>query len=62
VLPTAETPAVAEADDSERDDELQRLQRLLGMTQSSAEPEDAAGDDDSDGESSDDADTEEKDD
>jgi DNA-directed RNA polymerase subunit K/omega len=33
VLPTTETPAVAAPVDVERDDELARLQRLLGMTQ-----------------------------
>jgi len=33
VLPTKETPAVAAPVDGERDDELARLQRLLGMTQ-----------------------------
>ena len=37
VLPTAETPAVAVVQDPERDDELARLQRLLGMTQQVAE-------------------------
>jgi len=37
VLPTAETPAVAVVEDPERDDELARLQRLLGMTQQVAE-------------------------
>jgi len=33
VLPTAEIPASVVAGDVERDDELARLQRLLGMTQ-----------------------------
>jgi len=43
VLPTAETPAEAVVVDGERDDELARLQRLLGMTQQTAvEPEAAA--------------------
>ena len=32
VLPTSELPAVVPDADSERDDELARLQRLLGMT------------------------------
>ena len=32
VLPTAEVPAAVPAADPERDDELARLQRLLGMT------------------------------
>ena len=32
VLPTAEVPAAKPAADPERDDELARLQRLLGMT------------------------------
>ncbi len=36
VLPTAETPAVAEVVDEERDDELARLQRLLGIAQGAA--------------------------
>jgi DNA-directed RNA polymerase subunit K/omega len=36
VLPTGETPAVAEAGDEERDDELERLQRLLGMSKGAA--------------------------
>ena len=37
VLPTTKTPAVAAPVDVERDDELARLQRLLGMTQQVAE-------------------------
>jgi DNA-directed RNA polymerase subunit K/omega len=36
VLPTGDTPAVAEAGDEERDDELERLQRLLGMSKGAA--------------------------
>ena len=46
VLPTGETPAVAEAEAGEKDDELDRLQRLLGMAKQSAEDdaEDAAED------------------
>jgi len=44
VLPTAETPAVAVAGGEERDDELARLQRLLGMTQQAAEIQPAADD------------------
>ncbi len=36
VLPTAETPAVAKVVDVERDDELARLQRLLGIAQGAA--------------------------
>ena len=44
VLPTAETPAVAEAVDDEKDDELARLQRLLGIAQgASAEGDAEAG-------------------
>jgi DNA-directed RNA polymerase subunit K/omega len=39
VLPTAEPPAAVEPGDEERDDELARLQRLLGMTQQVAEIE-----------------------
>jgi DNA-directed RNA polymerase subunit K/omega len=39
VLPTAEPAAAAEPGDEERDDELARLQRLLGMTQQVAEIE-----------------------
>jgi DNA-directed RNA polymerase subunit omega len=54
VLPTAETPAVAEADDTERDDELERLQRLLGMTKAGAAADDDESDDESDDEDSDD--------
>lgn len=46
VLPTGETPAVEDADDAERDDELERLQRLLGMTKAAAE--DAGEDEDED--------------
>jgi DNA-directed RNA polymerase subunit K/omega len=40
VLPTADTPAVAEAGDEERDDELERLQRLLGMSKGAADDDD----------------------
>jgi hypothetical protein len=43
-LPTAETPAAAVVEDGERDDELARLQRLLGMTQQAAEVEPEAAD------------------
>jgi DNA-directed RNA polymerase subunit K/omega len=46
VLPTTEAPVDAVAGDDERDDELARLQRLLGMTQQAddkpAEPDDPA--------------------
>lgn len=51
VLPTGDTPAVAEAEDVERDDELERLQRLLGMRPTAAA--DDAEDDTDDDESSD---------
>jgi len=45
VLPTAEAPVVkAAAGDEERDDELARLQRLLGMTQQAAEAQSEAKD------------------
>jgi DNA-directed RNA polymerase subunit K/omega len=45
VLPTAEAPVVkAAAGDEERDDELARLQRLLGMTQQAAEAQSVAKD------------------
>ena len=59
VLPTAETPAVVEAVNDEKDDELARLQKLLGIAQGAApevgaeadtpvdEPK-SKGDDDSD--------------
>jgi len=40
VLPTAEPAGAVEPDDEERDDELARLQRLLGMTRQAAEGED----------------------
>jgi len=46
VLPTAETPAEVEVEDVERDDELARLQRLLGMTQHASEVEAEAADED----------------
>jgi len=39
VLPTAEPPAGAVVEDVEQDDELARLQRLLGMTRQAAEEE-----------------------
>jgi DNA-directed RNA polymerase subunit K/omega len=61
VLPTADVAIVAEEDD-DRDDELVRLQRLLGMTRSAApavgdsddddEDDDAAKDESDDGEES----------
>jgi hypothetical protein len=57
VLPTGETPAVAEAEDAERDDELERLQRLLGMTKAAATAAGAA-DGDSEEEADDSADAE----
>jgi len=44
VLPTAEVPPVAVVEDIERDDELARLQRLLGMTQQVAEDKSEADD------------------
>jgi DNA-directed RNA polymerase subunit K/omega len=45
VLPTAEAPVVeAAAGNEERDDELARLQRLLGMTQQAAEAQAEAKD------------------
>ncbi len=44
VLPTTEAPAEVAAGDEERDDELARLQRLLGMTQQAAEDQPAEGD------------------
>jgi DNA-directed RNA polymerase subunit K/omega len=44
VLPTSEAPVEVAAGDDERDDELARLQRLLGMTQQAAEEEPAEGD------------------
>jgi DNA-directed RNA polymerase subunit K/omega len=50
VLPTAEA-AIAEGDDEERDDELARLQRLLGMTRTAG----AAAEDSDDAEGGDEA-------
>ena len=50
VLPTAEV-AIAEGDDDEKDDELARLQRLLGMTRTAG----AAAEDSDDAEDGDDA-------
>lgn len=41
VLPTGETPAVVEVEDVEKDDELARLQRLLGIAQGAAPEADA---------------------
>lgn len=41
VLPTAETPAVVEAVNDEKDDELARLQKLLGIAQGAAPEADA---------------------
>ena len=41
VLPTGEAPAVVKVEDVEKDDELARLQRLLGIAQGAA-PEPAA--------------------
>ena len=50
VLPTAEA-VIAEGEDEERDDELARLQRLLGMTRTAG----AAAEDSDDAEDGDDA-------
>ena len=44
VLPTAELELGAD-DDEDRDDELERLQRLLGMTRSASASEDGEGED-----------------
>lgn len=44
VLPTAETPAVTEAVNVEKDDELARLQRLLGIAKGAAPEGGAASD------------------
>ena len=41
VLPTGEIPAVVEVEDGETDDELARLQRLLGIAQRAAPEADA---------------------
>jgi DNA-directed RNA polymerase subunit K/omega len=54
VLPTAEVD-VGAAEDEERDNELERLQRLLGMTRSTSASDDAGADDD---DANDDADDE----
>ena len=49
VLPTGDTPAVVEAEDGEKDDELARLQKLLGMAnkEPAVADEEAAADDES---------------
>ncbi len=55
VLPTGETPAAVEVEDGERDDELERLQRLLGMTRATSSTADDADEelDDEDGDDED---------
>jgi DNA-directed RNA polymerase subunit K/omega len=61
VLPTADVAMAAE-DDEEKDDELARLQRLLGMTRTSgAAADDFDDSDDDDEEAEDDMDDEEED-
>lgn len=63
VLPTgdAATPveAAPAAEDDERDDELARLQRLLGMTQQIAAEDEGEAESDSDGSEEDDSDAQE---
>jgi DNA-directed RNA polymerase subunit K/omega len=59
VLPTGDVPAAAAAapaaEDDDRDDELARLQRLLGMTQQVAADDETEADSDSDGSDADDS-------
>lgn len=59
VLPTVARDAAA--DDEDRDDELMRLQRLLGMTRAAASDDDDESDDDDDLEADDAGDDEEDD-
>lgn len=59
VLPTAAAAVDAAPDDEDRDDELMRLQRLLGMTRAAADIADA--EDGGDGDTADDADAEDDD-
>ena len=60
VLPTGDTPAVAEAVDGEKDDELARLQRLLGMAKQPDAEAEVETDDGASAESGDDAKTKKK--
>jgi DNA-directed RNA polymerase subunit K/omega len=63
VLPTGDVPAAAAAapagEDDERDDELARLQRLLGMTQQVAAEDETEADSESDGSDTDDSEAKE---
>ncbi len=60
VLPTSAVRKAVVPDDADRDDELMRLQRLLGMTRSAADVEAADGDADAGAADTDDADTDTK--